>query len=36
LYVRYVDVVDAVERLVTVMETESYRDTRFALRTPVT
>lgn len=36
LYVRYVDVYDAVERIVEVMTSEMYRDERFAQRNPVT
>jgi kynureninase len=36
LYVRFVDVFDAVERLVEVMDSRMYRDARFAVRNPVT
>ena len=36
LYVRHVDVYDAVERLVTVMSSERHLDTKFDLRNPVT
>jgi kynureninase len=36
LYVRYVDVYDAVERIVEVMTSEMYRDERFSQRKPVT
>jgi len=36
LYVRFVDVFDAVERLVDVINTESFKDSRFATRHPVT
>ena len=36
LYLRYVDVFDAVERLAQVMASESYRDPRFSVRNPVT
>jgi kynureninase len=36
LYLRFVDVFDAVERMVNVMESESYRDPRFATRKAVT
>jgi kynureninase len=36
LYVRHVDVWDAVESLVEVMETESWRDPRYAIRSSVT
>ena len=36
LYLRYVDVFDAVERLVEVMNSEMYREPRFAVRNPVT
>jgi len=36
LYVRFVDVFDAVERLVHVMTSESYREARFAARRAVT
>ena len=36
LYLRFVDVFDAVEILVDVMVSESYRDPKFALRNAVT
>jgi kynureninase len=36
LYLRFVDVYDAVEHLVEVMTTEAYRDARFAVRKAVT
>jgi kynureninase len=36
LYLRYVDVFDAVERLVEVMSSEMYREPRFAVRNSVT
>jgi kynureninase len=36
LYVRFVDVFDAVEELVEVLEGESYRDAKFAVRNAVT
>jgi kynureninase len=36
LYLRYVDVFDAVERIVEVMNSEMYRDPRFAVRNAVT
>jgi kynureninase len=36
LYLRFVDVYDAVERIAGVMESESYRDPRFAVRNAVT
>jgi kynureninase len=36
LYLRFVDVYDAVERIAGVMESESYLDPRFAVRNPVT
>ncbi len=36
LYLRFVDVYDAVEILAEVMATESYRDPKFAIRNPVT
>lgn len=36
LYLRFVDVYDAVDRLVAVMTSEAYRDARFATRNPVT
>ncbi len=36
LYLRFVDVFDAVERIVDVMASESFRDTRFATRNAVT
>jgi kynureninase len=36
LYLRYVDVYDAVEHIVEVISTEAYRDQRFAERSPVT
>ncbi|MGB7104368.1 MAG: kynureninase [Acidimicrobiales bacterium] len=36
LYLRFVDVYDAVEILVEVMASESYRDAKFAARNPVT
>ncbi len=36
LYLRYVDVYDAVERIVEVMTSEMYRDERFSQRKPVT
>jgi kynureninase len=36
LYLRFVDVFDAVGHLVEVMSTEAYRDRRFAVRKPVT
>jgi kynureninase len=36
LYLRYVDVFDAVERLVEVMNSGMYRDPRFLVRNPVT
>ena len=36
LYLRFVDVYDAVERIVGVMESESFRDPRFAVRNAVT
>jgi kynureninase len=36
LYLRFVDVYDAVETLVEVMASESYRDAKFAIRNPVT
>jgi kynureninase len=36
LYVRFVDVFDAVERLVDVMNAESFKDPRFVTRHPVT
>jgi len=36
LYLRFVDVFDAVEILVEVMNTELYRDTKFAVRHAVT
>ena len=36
LYLRFVDVFDAVERIASVMESESFRDRRFAVRNPVT
>ncbi len=36
LYLRYVDVFDAVEHIVQVMTSEVYRDPRFAVRNPVT
>jgi kynureninase len=36
LYLRFVDVYDAVDRLVAVMNSEAYRDPRFATRNPVT
>ncbi|MFZ1062867.1 MAG: kynureninase [Acidimicrobiales bacterium] len=36
LYLRYVDVFDAVERLVEVMTSQMYRDPRFLVRNPVT
>ena len=36
LYLRFVDVYDAVERLVDVMQSERYLDERFSVRNPVT
>lgn len=36
MYLRYVDVFDAVERLVTVMNSERFRDNKFSSRNPVT
>ena len=36
LYLRFVDVFDAVETLAEVMESESYRDAKYATRNPVT
>jgi kynureninase len=36
LYLRFVDVFDAVERIANVMESESFRDQRFAVRNAVT
>jgi len=36
LYLRFVDVFDAVERIVGVMESASYRDPRFKVRNAVT
>jgi kynureninase len=36
LYLRFVDVFDAVERIVDVMDSESFRDPRFAVRNAVT
>jgi kynureninase len=36
LYLRFVDVYDAVERLVEVMSSGMYRDARFSVRNPVT
>lgn len=36
LYLRFVDVFDAVERIASVMESESFRDPRFAVRNAVT
>jgi kynureninase len=36
LYLRFVDVYDAVERLVEVMDSGMYRNARFAVRNPVT
>lgn len=36
LYLRYVDVFDAVQRIVDVMTSESYRDPQFAVRSAVT
>jgi len=36
LYLRFVDVFDAVERIAGVMETESFRDQRYAVRNAVT
>ena len=36
LYLRYVDVYDAVERMVEVMTSELFRDPRFAIRNAVT
>jgi len=36
LYLRFVDVYDAVERLVEVMTTEAYRDAKYAVRNAVT
>jgi kynureninase len=36
LYLRFVDVYDAVETLAEVMESESYRDAKYATRNPVT
>ncbi len=36
LYLRFIDIYDSVQHLVSVMESESYRDQRFAVRNPVT
>jgi len=36
LYLRFVDVYDAVDRLVEVMTTEAYRDAKYAVRNAVT